>query len=553
MYSDKLNINILTSLLVAHGIHHAVVCPGSRNAPIVHNLCECPDIQCESVTDERSATFIALGMIQALNEPVVVCVTSGSALLNTLPGVAEAFYQHLPLIIVSADRPASMIDQLQGQTLPQPDALGRFVKKAVSLPEPHNETECWYCNRLVNEALIAMHQHGSGPVHINVPITEPLFNFTTPSLPDERVVKCAPLKIAFNSLESLAWDFFYAKKPMLVIGQLPYSVVSEEKDELSGLKEHFVVLQEKLSDDSDTPCHFDEALTEIMGDESYYPDFVIYIGDTFVSKRLKRYLQSFTPNRTVVVSESGHLTDVTMHATELVECSARDILEALWKVNGMCLDVPSPNYYSLWRDLLLKYKQACDNFHPHYSQLLAVKEFHTIVNQQSCWLQYANSSAVRLGQLFSTHYIYVNRGVNGIEGSLSTAVGFASIKEEPVYSVIGDLSFFYDQNALWNNIDKHNLRILLLNNGCGGIFHQLPGLDRSRYRDGYIAASHNTSAKGICMETHVDYMAVTGPDGLTEGISWLTDSSNNGPRLLEVFTDDETDVRELKEITEYKN
>ena len=133
MYSNKENVNILTSLLVAHGIRHAVVCPGSRNAPIVHNLNDCPDIQCYPVTDERSAGFYALGMAQALEgQPVAVCVTSGTALLNLAPAVAEAYYQHRPLVIISADRPPQWIDQLDGQTLPQPDALGRFVQRAVS-------------------------------------------------------------------------------------------------------------------------------------------------------------------------------------------------------------------------------------------------------------------------------------------------------------------------------------------------------------------------------------------------------------------------------------
>ena len=188
MYSNKENVNILTSLLVAHGIHHAVVCPGSRNAAIVHNLNECPDIQCYPVTDERSAGFYALGMTQALKEPVVVCVTSGTALLNLAPAVAEAYYQHQPVVVISADRPQQWIDQLDGQTLPQPDALGRFVKKAVSLPEPHDKDTRWYCNRLVNEALIEKH----APVHINVPITEPLFRFDTPALPQERKIDFTP-------------------------------------------------------------------------------------------------------------------------------------------------------------------------------------------------------------------------------------------------------------------------------------------------------------------------------------------------------------------------
>ena len=188
MFSNKENVNILTALLLKHGVRHAVVCPGSRNSPIVHDLNECEEMNCYPVTDERSAGFYALGMCQTLDQPVVVCVTSGSALLNVAPAAAEAYYQHLPLIIVSADRPIQWIDQLDGQTMNQTGALQNYVRKSVSLPEPHDEEEHWYCNRLVNEALLECRHRGCGPVHINVPITEPLYQYTESALPEERPI-----------------------------------------------------------------------------------------------------------------------------------------------------------------------------------------------------------------------------------------------------------------------------------------------------------------------------------------------------------------------------
>ena len=139
MYSNKEHINILTSLLVAHGIRHAVVCPGSRNAPIVHNLNECPDITCYPVTDERSAGFYALGMTQALQQPVVVCVTSGTALLNLAPAVAEAYYQHRPLIVISADRPQQPAARCPGPLRPQSRFPPRDIipGTALVLQPPH--------------------------------------------------------------------------------------------------------------------------------------------------------------------------------------------------------------------------------------------------------------------------------------------------------------------------------------------------------------------------------------------------------------------------------
>ena len=546
MYSDKENVNILTALLLAHGVRHAVVCPGSRNAPITHNLCEAKDMECCSVTDERSAGFVALGMAQALGAPVVVCVTSGSALINTLPAVVEAWYQHVPIIVVSADRPEAMIGQLQGQTLPQQETLKAFWAREVSLPEPHDEMERWYCNRLANEALCAMGQFGGRPVHINVPISEPLFNFTTPDLPNERRIGLTDKHVWPNELTAA---FCLSCRPMVVMGQLQGGMAHRLSEAVMQLGKKVVVLGEQLSIDCGEPCHIDEALMAIGDDETFCPDFLVYVGGTLVSKRLKKFLQHSRPRRCVVVNDSGELTDVTMNATDVVVCTAEQAIGSLAYANLGC---SADSFHDRWKEILDRCAERCRHFAPAYSQMMAVRSLCKITNEQKCHMQFANSSAVRLGLLYSTHHLYVNRGVNGIEGSLSTTVGFASKKDEPVYCVIGDLSFFYDQNALWNGVEKHNLRILLLNNGGGGIFHQLHGLDKSPYRDGFVAAAHTASAKGVCEATGVDYKAARNEEKLREGIDWITSLHSMGPLLLEVFTSAETDAREYKKYLETK-
>ena len=184
MYSDKKNILQLVALLRAHGVTKVVLCPGSRNAPIVHTLAGHPDFTCYSVTDERSAGFFAIGLALQGGTPAAVCCTSGTALLNLHPAIAEAYYQKVSLVVISADRPAAWINQMDGQTLPQPDVFRSLVKKSVDLPEIHTDEDEWYCNRLLNEALLELNHHGKGPVHINVPVSEPLFQFTAESLPE---------------------------------------------------------------------------------------------------------------------------------------------------------------------------------------------------------------------------------------------------------------------------------------------------------------------------------------------------------------------------------
>ena len=531
MYSNKENINILTALLVAHGIKHAVVCPGSRNAPIVHNLNECPDIQCYPVTDERSAGFYALGMSQALKAPVAVCVTSGTALLNLAPAVAEAYYQHIPLVVISADRPPQWINQLDGQTLPQPDALGRFVSKAVTLPEvtsspsefldkPSGKAERggeaedrrglnelrWYCNRQVNEALIIK----DAPVHINVPISEPLFDFSVPSLPAERKIDWLPADISASTLSHVTRMFLQAKRPMLISGQ-PMNPL------------------------------MDEAVSLVADDESYVPDFVLYIGGSIVSKRLKHFLRK--AKETWVVNETGEVTDTFMNLTHVVQGDGEAVAD---HIRYMLVMEPHP-FVKQWDDLLERVRHHAENYEPAYSQMAAVKYFESQVGDAV--VHYANSSAIRLANSFAhSHLIFCNRGVNGIDGSLSTAAGYSVASGDRVFCVIGDLSFFYDQNALWNqNLQGKNFRILLLNNGRGGIFNMLKGLEQSPVRDKFVAAEHHTTAEGICRQNDVVYLSAVDMPQMRSGIDTLLNIKSDRPVLLEVFTHAEDDERVLKD------
>ena len=493
-------------MLVAHGVRHAVVCPGSRNSAIVHNFNECPFIQCYPVTDERSAGFYAMGMAQALKQPVVVCVTSGTALLNLAPAIAEAFYQHIPLVAISADRPQQWIDQLDGQTLPQSDALGRFVKKAVSLLEPHDAEEKWYCNRLVNEALLAAMR--GGPVHINVPIIEPLFEYSVDELPAERKIAYAAADMSPATLSHVTRMFLSARRPMLISGQ-PMNPL------------------------------LDEAVSIVGDDEEYVPDFVLYIGGSIVSKRLKHFLRK--AKETWVVNNTGEIADTFMNLTHVFQGDGEAVAD---HIRFMMVMEPHP-FIQKWDDLLARIRLQAESYEPAYSELAAVKYFEHYVGDAE--VHYANSSAIRLANSFAQHPVWCNRGVNGIEGSLSTAAGFSCVTDKRVYCVIGDLSFFYDQNALWNQNLRGNFRILLLNNGRGGIFNMLPGLEQSPARDQYVAAAHHTSAEGICQQNDIVYISASDMPRLHAGIDTLLNIESDRPVLLEVFTDPYDDEQTLKD------
>ena len=547
MFSSKENVNILTSLLVAHGVYHAVVCPGSRNSPFVHNLNECPDIECYPVTDERSAGFYALGMAQALCHPVAVCVTSGTALLNLAPAVAEAYYQHVPLVVISADRPQQWIDQLDGQTLPQADALGRFVKKTVSLPEPYDDETRWYCNRLVNEALLETCHHSFGPVHINVPISEPLFDYTVAELPEERSI-CLLNPRCNKALLSVecAGQFFASKKPMVIIGQM--STEGLMPQELYSISLCAVVLNESLSVGKGGE-HFDEVLYAIGNNPDYQPDFVLYLGDTMVSKRLKQWMRSLEDARIWAVSEDGSIHDTSMQLYGVIEGRPADVIDDLVEAESIKEIQSTKAFKSRWEKALSKADKHAEKYQPAFSEMAAVKCFEELLGTaEDCYVHYANSSSIRLANIYAKHYVYCNRGVNGIDGSLSTAAGYSVMNDEDkVYCVIGDLSFFYDQNALWNQNLHGNFRILLLNNGKGGIFNMLKGLEQSSARDKLVSAEHQTTAEGICLQNNIVYLKAHDMAEMQQGIDTLLYIESDRPVLLEVFTDASEDERVFRD------
>ena len=586
MFSNKENINILTSLLLEYGVSDAVVCPGSRNAPIVHNLSQCQSIRCHPVTDERSAGFYALGIAQATQRPTVVCVTSGTALLNLAPAVAEAYYQHVPLVVVSADRPVQWIDQLDGQTLPQPDALGRFVRKAVSLPEPHStslgnddgleaackgalsdgdkrlDEERWMCRRLVNEALHAATCRQPAPVHITVPITEPLFAFDVAELPVAKRFRQMEKVSFLNQQRQLFERFFSAGRPMIVIGQMAYGIISPET--IRSLSQHYVVMAEPLSNLHYQTIHFDEAVRVVESldqNESlqYVPDYIIYIGDTLVSKPTRRWLRSTKATSCVITPDALDIHDPITTLEDIVECPLEDVdllLSSFCDIydnpedfeddeDVMAHEDSRHGFHACWQQLLDRCAERAEAYEPGFSQMATVKYFEeqlADLDTDIC-VHYANSSAVRLACIYAQHYVWCNRGVNGIEGSLSTAAGFSLATDALTVCVIGDLSFFYDQNALWNSNIGGNLCIVLLNNSGGGIFRQLKGLDKSPVATSFVAAQHETTAQGICTQNDIGYISAKDMGEMQIGIVTLLTRETNRPMLLEVFTDVDEDMK----------
>ena len=548
MYTDKKNILQLVALLEAHGVTKIVLCPGSRNIPLVHTLSTHPSFKCYSVTDERSAGFFAIGLALNGGAPAAVCCTSGTALLNLHPAVAEAFYQNVPLVVISADRPAAWIGQMDGQTLPQPGVFGTLVKKSVNLPEIYTDEDEWYCNRLVNEALLETHHHGKGPVHINVPVTEPIFRFTTETLPEVRVItRYQGLNIYDRDYNDLIQRLNQYQKRMIIVGQLNLIYLFEKKYSKL-LYKHFAWLTEHIGNQTipGIPVkNFDVAIYAMDGEmqEKMAPELLITYGGHVVSKRLKKFLRNNPPKEHWHVSPDGEIVDLYGSLTTVIEMDPFEFLEKI----AFLLENKTPQYPLLWENFCKTLPQP----ELPYSEMSAIGALIQALPQQ-CALHLANSSAVRYAQLFTvpaTVEVCCNRGTSGIEGSLSTAVGYAAASDKLNFVVIGDLSFFYDMNALWNGNFGANLRILLLNNGGGEIFHTLPGLEMSGTSHKFITAVHKASAKGWAEDRGFLYQKVEDEVQLEEAMQLFTQPEPmTQPVLVEVFTNKNKDARILKDF-----
>jgi len=548
MYSEKKSVLQLVALLKAHDIMHLVLTPGSRNAPLIHSLATDKDFTCYSVVDERSAGFFALGVTEALNKPVAVCCTSGTAALNLAPAVAEAYYQQLPLLVITADRPPAWIGQMDGQTIPQAGMFGRMVRHSVQLPQVSDNEEEWYCNRLINEAILSLDNGEKGPAHINIPLSEPLFDFTTPTLPAVRVIRRPKQSYHISEVGEYHKRFARFTKRMIIVGQLPPENGLSDLLERLRKEQGVVVLADHLSNvEAGETIRYDALLRRATEEEleALTPGLVITLGGHIVSKRLKQFIRTAAIGELWHITPSGEVTDTYQQVTDIVRSDNETFLHYLAEIPSDQVSTLSGNTSTAPDKASVPFaeawKKACASVtvpEAAFSDLYAVGALMRSIPANAT-LQLANSNTVYLAQLFdlpSSVHRFCNRGTNGIEGSLSTAVGYAAASERLTFLLIGDLSFFYDMNGLWNRHLSPNLRILLNNNGGGEIFHTLPGLNRSEALIDFIAAAHSSEAKAWAEQQGLRYLTARSAEELQQKMPLFMNPSSDKPVLLEVFT-----------------
>ena len=522
MTSDKKNVSLLADIFVKKGLSDIIISPGSRNAPIVIAFAGHEKINALSIIDERSAGFFAMGMAQQLGKAVAVACTSGSALLNYAPAIAEAYYQKIPLLVISADRPPELIDQGDGQTIRQKDVFRNYIKKSYELPVVIDDPATkQIAEQVINEAIDQTMLPEPGPVHINVPFREPLYNTTKEQITGQVYDTVRQEVPEVNEvIPELAELWNSHRKKLIIVGQgNPSSALNTRLSALAKLN-NVTVLTETTSNLKDP--NFIDTIDNVVAsfnekdEKDFKPDLLISLGGQVVSKMIKRYLRLNPAKRHWHFSLSGERIDTYFVLSRVLTFKPEQVFKEL----APHIRVSDGNYGKLWQERRDKIGEIRERYLDEIP-FSDMKLFDFMLKKipKNSLVHYGNSTPVRYSQLFGTidkTTIFSNRGVSGIDGQVSTAVGAAHANKKVNTVITGDLGFFYDSNALMKNQLPDNLKIILINNGGGGIFRFIAGPDKSPYLEEFFETKHNWKAEKIAETFGVEYLKANSDSDLDE-------------------------------------
>lgn len=525
----------IIEIFSAKGITNIIISPGSRNAPLTIGFAQNSNFKCYSIADERCAAFFALGIAQQTKQPTAIVCTSGSALLNYYPAVAEAFYSQIPLIVVSADRPQSKIDIGDGQTIRQENVFQNHSVFNANLTEEASVENDLKINKAIETAILQ-----KGPVHINAPFEEPLYE-TVETLSVQPTITHSDEVLGtkiIDNLEEVASIWNSAKKKLVLIGVNEANSIDEQTIENLANDPSVVVLTETTSNlhHPSFVASIDTLITPFEDADfvEFQPEVLITFGGMIVSKRIKAFLRKYKPK------EHWHIDTLR----------AYDTFSALTKHFVM-----QPNDF--FNDLLPKTTFAESDYFSKIDKIYDLRKirrqeylektifsdfkvFEKVIESlpKNSQLQISNSSAIRYAQLIDIDpsiEVFCNRGTSGIDGSTSTAIGAAVANGKQNVFITGDISFLYDSNALWNAYIPKNFKIILINNGGGGIFRILPGHEEKPVFNTFFETSHHLTAENLAKMYKMNYYTASDANSLEENIKLLY-SNNDAPAIMEVFT-----------------
>jgi 2-succinyl-5-enolpyruvyl-6-hydroxy-3-cyclohexene-1-carboxylate synthase len=563
MSIGKEQIGLLAALMIEKGIEHVVASPGSRNAPAIIMLAQQKELNLISVADERSAGFFALGIALKTRKPVALLCTSGSAVLNYAPAIAEAYYQKVPLLVITADRPKEWIDQGDGQTIRQENVYANYIRKSFSLPSDVETPEArWYALRIINEAIDRCLFPAAGPVHINLPIAEPLYKIDIHEpLPGFRKISFAEIEktVSAGLMKSLAQQWNDATSKLILIGQLHEGARINSQLARLANDPSVVVMTETTSNIHHAGfinC-IDRVIDGIKETEirNFKPDILLTLGGAVVSKKIKALLRKMKPVINWHVSEDPEefYLDTYQSLTLTIPTSAETFTAQL----AQNATPVASEYQERWSQRSIARRKR----HQQYiSQLgfcdMQVYDILFRSVPEGTDIHLANSTPVRYAQLFDQNgkqQFYADRGTSGIDGCVSAAAGSAYVAATPVTVITGDIGFFYDSNALWNTNLKPDFRIIVINNGGGNIFRILDGPSDYEELEPFIETNHHFTTGGLAANFGIDYFQVTDKQSLEGMLDNFYHYNTGKPAILEIITPNILSANMLKEYFKFLN
>ncbi len=543
MISDNKITQQLAAILKAKGIKDIIISPGSRNAPIINTFAGSGDFNCLSVVDERSAAFFALGIALKTGKTVALSCTSGTAALNYAPAIAEAFYQKVPLLIFTADRPVEWTDQADGQTIRQRNVFKNYIKKSFELPQSYQTTdEIWHANRMINEAVNLCQFPVKGPVHINLPFGEPLYEQENMALPEARIINTfsGEAMLTAEQKELFSGLINSSARVLLLCGQQNRNPKLDNLlSELSKLPQSILLSETNSNlENRNGIVSIDKLLACIDEKEEsdFAPELLITFGNAIVSKRIKAFLRKHKPLNHININPDTYHPDTYQNLTHSVFMEPGSFFEQI--IPGLKPFVS--NYQASW----LEKREHAQQQHSKFIESCEygdLKVFNEIFNKMPVHsdLHLANSSPVRYGQLFRHRpeiEHFSNRGTSGIDGCTSTAVGTAYAGKKLTVLITGDLSFYYDSNGLWNSFLSENLRIIVINNGGGNIFRIIPGPDLTEHLEAFYETKHLEKTEGFAKTFGLEYFHACSMKELEKNLTNFFDENLKKPALLEILT-----------------
>jgi len=554
MKSDKPAVSNLCSILKQKGIKHIVLCPGSRNAPIIASITDDPFFTCYSIVDERSAGFFALGIGQMIKSTVAVVCTSGTAVLNLAPAVAEAYYQRIPLLVISSDRPKEWVNQGESQTLNQANIFTNFIRKSFDLiQEPKSKNELWYQNREISEAINATMLPFFGPVHLNMRFEEPLYE-SGDEASDPKIIREITTKTTLSEKEisDLKKEWNACDKIMVVCGQMFPD--KKLRDSLVVLAKNGVVVLTESTSNLDSDEFFnciDKVIIPSSKEqiEKLKPNLLITIGGPLISRKIKTYLREAQIDTHWHIDPIDQYMDGYQHQSLAIKLPADVFVKHISHFEKKKL-----NFLHHWRSTNDYVERKHSEFieSADFSDLSIFAELLKLI-PEGALLHVANSSAIRYVQLFNVKRsleCYGNRGTSGIEGSVSTAVGASTINRSDTYLITGDLSMMYDSNGLWNNYINPKLKIIVINNSGGGIFRILDGPSKIPESETYIETVQDRNFEGLALMHDVAYYLADDKKSLNTGMKLLKEQSERA-FLLEIKSPRETNDKVIMDYFEH--